>query len=164
MDFLVQNNEEISRVTISDWWNPRLLTWLRHLLLLFVSLPSCSIGSTHQSTHPKANANSLWPWGPFTWECFLCYSLTSFFFCTFLHSLSPTLKCCILLAKPGKLPLVSVNQEKNSGTHILMITELGKKHCFPQHRHLLLFCSQCFQLSSACFFVFRGFFFFSHQL
>uniref|UniRef100_A0A2K5P742 Calcium-activated potassium channel subunit alpha-1 n=1 Tax=Cercocebus atys TaxID=9531 RepID=A0A2K5P742_CERAT len=28
------------------------------------------------------------------------------------------------LAKPGKLPLVSVNQEKNSGTHILMITEL----------------------------------------
>ncbi|XP_044514974.1 calcium-activated potassium channel subunit alpha-1 [Gracilinanus agilis] len=29
------------------------------------------------------------------------------------------------LAKPGKLlPLVSINQEKNSGTHILMITEL----------------------------------------
>uniref|UniRef100_A0A5F9D068 Calcium-activated potassium channel subunit alpha-1 n=1 Tax=Oryctolagus cuniculus TaxID=9986 RepID=A0A5F9D068_RABIT len=28
------------------------------------------------------------------------------------------------LAKPGKLPLVSVNQEKISGTHILMITEL----------------------------------------
>lgn len=68
--------------------------------------------------------------GPFALEHFLCYSLTLFFFCTFLHSLSPTLKCCIQLAKPGKLPLVSVNQEKNSGTHILMITELGKKHCF----------------------------------
>lgn len=77
--------------------------------------------------------------GPFTLECFLCYSLTLFFFCTFLHSLSPTLKCCIQLAKPGKLPLVSVNQEKNSGTHILMITELGKKHCFPLHQYL--FCS-----------------------
>ncbi|CAH7472113.1 Kcnma1 [Phodopus roborovskii] len=36
-------------------------------------------------------------------------------------------------AKPGKLPLVSVNQEKNSGTHILMITELELLlYLFPQ--------------------------------
>lgn len=90
--------------------------------------------------------------GTLTLQCVLCSSLTLFFFCTFLHSLSPTLKCCIQLAKPGKLPLVSVNQEKNSGTHILMITELGKKHCFPSHQYLLLFCCWCFQLSSACFF------------
>ena len=35
--------------------------------------------------------------------------------------------------------MVSVNQEKNSGTHILMITELGKKHCFLSHQYLLSF-------------------------
>ncbi|XP_071667901.1 calcium-activated potassium channel subunit alpha-1 isoform X29 [Patagioenas fasciata] len=54
------------------------------------------------------------------------------------------------LAKPGKLlPLVSISQEKNSGTHILMITELGKKCLFPSH-HCLIFCcccSYCHQLS-----------------
>lgn len=77
--------------------------------------------------------------GPYTVECFLGYSLILLFFCTFLHSPFPILKCCIQLAKPGKLPLVSVNQEKNSGTHILMITELGKKHCFL---HITIsFCS-----------------------
>ncbi|XP_019473117.1 calcium-activated potassium channel subunit alpha-1 isoform X12 [Meleagris gallopavo] len=53
------------------------------------------------------------------------------------------------LAKPGKLlPLVSISQEKNSGTHILMITELGKKCLFPSH-HCLIFrccCYYCHQL------------------
>ncbi|XP_067996000.1 calcium-activated potassium channel subunit alpha-1 isoform X16 [Melanerpes formicivorus] len=52
------------------------------------------------------------------------------------------------LAKPGKLlPLVSISQEKNSGTHILMITELGKKFLFPSH-HCLIFCccSYCHHL------------------
>lgn len=76
-------------------------------------------------------------------------SLSFFFFCTFFHSLSLTLKCCIQLAKPGKLPLVSVNQEKNSGTHILMITELGKKCLSTWHQYFLLFWSWCFQLSLA---------------
>lgn len=63
-----------------------------------------------------------------------CVQLNMPFYSSFLFfsvlSSTPfpwTLKCCIQLAKPGKLPLVSVNQEKNSGTHILMITELGKK-------------------------------------
>ena len=63
----------------------------------------------------------------------------SFLFLYFPPLPFPNPKCCIQLAKPGKLPLVSVNQEKNSGTHILMITELGKKHCFLSHQYLLLF-------------------------
>lgn len=110
------------RATIFGQWNP-------------IFSPSHDTPCFHYKCHlPMGQVP-----GPFTLECFLCYSLTLFFFCTFLHSLSPTLKRCIQLAKPGKLPLVSVNQEKNSGTHILMITELGKKHCFPLHQYL--FCS-----------------------
>lgn len=138
------------RATITGQWNPTFNPatafppTICELAKLLSGLfpPRQTILTTHGAGSPCVTMCSL-------------LFLTLFFFCTFLHSLSPTLKCCIQLAKPGKLPLVSVNQEKNSGTHILMITELGKRHCFPSHQNRLLFRCWCFQLSSACF-LFHG--------
>lgn len=126
---------------MTEFWGPwsltggiQLLTWPWHFLLLFVNLQNWYKVSSPEDKH-------LTTYGPGSLY-FRMLSLLfphSFLFLYFPPLPFPNPKCCIQLAKPGKLPLVSVNQEKNSGTHILMITELGKKHCFLSHQYLLLF-------------------------
>lgn len=103
----------------------------------------CEVKKTTEWLFPPETIQTVYCPGGFSLRMLPLFFPHSFLlFCTFPPLPPPprTFKRCIQLAKPGKLPLVSVNQEKNSGTHILMITELGKK-CLSFLTSVFFFCS-----------------------